>query len=139
MASSNFSREPIMEFVIGIAILGIVIWILVLRSTGAARGQAIGNDFNAASEKIRITMNELVREVAKTEPHRLSKGDFQRLVEKAADDFSKYAQIAHVVTSKLNQASGQATKPLAKFLSEATAEFAVAIGTSIVNRSPAML
>ena len=128
-----------MEIVIGIVILGIVVWVLILRGVGAARGQAIGNDFNAASEKIQSTMNMLVREVSKTEPHRLSKNDFNRLVERAADDLSRYAQIAHVVTSKLNQASGQATKPLAEFLSEATAEFSVAIGTSIVQRNPAML
>jgi hypothetical protein len=128
-----------MEIFIGIVILVIVFWVLALRNTGAASGKAIANDFNVASEKIQITMNELVREVTKSEPHRLSKNDFQHLVEKAADDLSRYAQNAHLVTSKINQASGQATKPLAEFLSDATAEFAVAIGISIEQRNPAML
>lgn len=128
-----------MEIVIGIAILGIVIWVFVLRSVGAARGKAIASEFNSASESIKITMNQLVLEVTKSEPGRLSKNDFHRLVEKAADDFSRYAQIVHVVSSKINQSSGKASKPLDEFLSEATAEFAVAIGVSIEQRNPVLL
>ena len=128
-----------MEYVLGFAVLAIVVWVMFLRSAGTASGEAIGGEFNEASQKIQITLGELIREVSKAEPERLSNEQFHRLVEAAADDFSRYAQIAHLIGSKVSQAEGRTTKPLADFLAISTPEFATAIGTSIERRDPTAL
>ena len=123
-----------MIYVVGIVVLAIIVWVLFLRSAGTASGQAIVEELKVASEKVSATLNELIREVPKLAPERLSEGQFHRLVERVADDFSRYAQIAYVVSSKLNQGAGQAMTPHAAFLAEATAELAAAIGASIQSR-----
>ena len=60
-------------------------------------------------------------------------------MEGAADDFSRYAQITHLVASKVNQREGRVTKSLVDFLATSTPEFAIAIGTSIERRDPTAL
>lgn len=129
-----------MIYAIGIAILVVVVlWVVSLRNAGTASGKAIAEEFNAASDKMRTSLNELVREVPKTEPERLSPKQFHKLVERAADDFSRYAQAVYIVSSKLNQSSSKTTKPYQEFLATATAEFATAIGTAIQERNSAPL
>ena len=84
-------------------------------------------------------MDALIRETLKSGTDRPSVDQFHHLVQRAADDFAKYIQVAHLVTSKLNQAAGRGTRPLSAFLSDATAEFAAAIGTLLESRDPTTL
>lgn len=123
-----------MEYIIGFVFLAVVIWVFFLRSAGSAKGEAIGSEFNLASEKVGATLGELIREVSKAEPEKLSDQQFRHLVERAADDFSRYANVTYVVSSKLNQRAGRATRPQSEFLAAATAEFATAIGAAIELR-----
>jgi hypothetical protein len=128
-----------MAYIVGFAILAIIVWVMFLRGAGTASGEAIGSEFNSAAEKIGVTLRELVQEVSKGEPERLSVQQFNQLVERAADDFSRYIKITYVVSSKLNQGAGRATTPLPDFLATSTSEFASAIGTSIAQRNPSSL
>ena len=128
-----------MEVLLVIAAIAVVIWVVSLKNEGEARGEKLASDFNSAAERTKNILNQIIYEAQKTTSDRLSTEQFHQLVESAADEIFSYIQLTHQVSSKINQASGNMTKPLAEFQSEATAEFAVAIASCIDAKQPSLL
>lgn len=119
----------------------IIVVILILRKNAAnAKGTQLGNDYNIAKINFLNTINQIISESQKTAPNRLSEEQLNQLVEKAADDMFPYIQLLYQIICLISKENGDTTtKTFVEFLSEATAEFGVAIDLCVRTKSPDLL